>query len=309
MSHKVTVVTPTYNRAHTLYRVFNSLQEQDYKDFEWLVIDDGSTDNTEELIKEYSQIAKFTVRYVRQEHAGKFKAVNLSYSLVNTPYIINLDSDDAFLPNGLSTIMNAWDMVPKDKYDKTWCVTGRCLDFNTKELVGDPFPKNINDLNSIQQRKVLMNISGEKHSCRRMDIVSKFPFPDFPDTGKLVPNMAWLRINSLYDQFCIDDPISLYYQNSPDSLAKCPSKERRLGYYYYAIMCINDYFYQFRYNPEVRMSFIHISRCGWKAGKSTLEILQAINNPFRKLLVLSCMPISYLYNKYFDKHRKVSTNV
>lgn len=304
MSKKVTVVTPTYNRAHTLHRVFESLQAQDYNDFEWLVVDDGSTDGTEEIVQQYINKANFPARYVKKEHAGKYEAVNLSYKLVNTPYIINLDSDDAFLRNGLSTIMAVWDKVPKDKCEKIWCVTCRSIDSETKEMVGPKFPDNINDLSGISQRKILSNIGGEKHSCRRMDIVSKFPFPTFDDTGKLVPNMAWTRINALYDQYCTNDVISIYYQNSSDSLAKSPSKERKLGYYYYALMCINDYADQFWYNPEVRMAFIHISRCGWQGGKKTSEIIKVINNPFKKLLVCICMPISLVYNTFFDKWRK-----
>lgn len=303
-TNKVTVVTPTYNRAHTLDRVFNSLQVQDYNEFEWLVVDDGSTDNTEDLINSYKEKANFPVRYVKKNHEGKYEAVNLSYKLVTTPYIINLDSDDEFLPNGLSTIMKVWEELPKEVYDRVWCVTGRCIDSETKELVGEKFPDNINELTGKSQRKKLANISGEKHSCRKVDIVSKFPFPKFEDTGKLVPNMSWLRINAIYDQYCINDNISLYYQNSADSLCKSPSKERKLGYYYYAIMCINEYFDQFMYNPEIRMSFIDASRCGWIGGKSTAEILNAINNPYKRLMVMLCMPISYIYNKFFDKHRK-----
>ena len=300
MQSRVTVVTPTYNRAHTLDRVFNSLKSQNYREFEWLIIDDGSTDNTSELVKKYINEARFTIKYIRQEHLGKYAAVNLSYKLVTTPYIINLDSDDEFLSDGLMKIMRAWECIPKEKYNNIWCVTGRCIDSNTKKMVGKPFPNNINNLEGIKQKKVLFNISGEKHSCRRVDIVSKFPFPEFPDTNKLVPNMSWTRINAIYDQYCINDIISVYYQNSPDSLAKSPSKERKLGYYYYAVMCINDFFNQFFYNPDVRWSLINISRCGWKGGKLTKEIINEVNGFWKRIFVIMFMPLTFLYNNVRD---------
>ena len=73
-----TVFTPTYNRAHTLHRVFDSLSAQTFQDFEWLVVDDGSTDNTSELIGAWMKTANFPVRYFRQPHSGKHIAHNLA---------------------------------------------------------------------------------------------------------------------------------------------------------------------------------------------------------------------------------------
>ncbi len=300
----ITVVTPTYNRAHTLCRVFDSLLQQTYQNFKWLVVDDGSTDGTAELVQGFKEKAWFPVDYAYMDHAGKYGAVNLSYQLVDTKYIINCDSDDAMLPNGLETIMKLWNEVPKDKLAKIWCVTGRCIDSATGEIVGDLFPENINDLSGKEKRKVLFQTRGEKHSCRLTEIVKRFPYPTFPDTGKLVPNHTWIRINALYDQYCSNEPVSIYYQDSIDSLAKSPSKERKLGYYYYAVMCINDYFDQFSYNPDIRYSLINISRCGWRGGKTTYEILYAVNKPFKKIAVALCMPISAFYNFFLDKHKR-----
>lgn len=302
--NQLTVVTATYNRAHTLNRVFDSLMLQTYKDFEWLVVDDGSTDNTEELVMEYKKRAWFDVHYKKKNHAGKYEAVNLSYELTTTPYIINCDSDDAMLPDGLEKIMRLWDEVPREKYDSIWCVTCRCIDSETKEIVGSLFPDNINTLSGKAFRKEYVKVSGEKHSCRKTEIVKQFPYPVFSDTGKLVPNMAWTRINTIYDQYCSNEPISIYYQDSTDSLAKSPSKERKLGYYYYSVMVINDYFDQWTYNPDVYLSLINISRCGWRGGKTTPEIINSVKGFWKKALVIACMPISAVYNLFFDKHRK-----
>lgn len=303
---QLTVVTCTYNRAHTLPAVFESLMEQDYQDFKWLVVDDGSTDGTEELIAQYKKQAWFPVEYTKKNHAGKYEAVNLSYKLVDTPYIISCDSDDAMLPGGLTKVMKLWNEVPPEKYESIWCVTARSVDSVTGEIVGPLFPENVNEFSGREQRRILANTPGEKHSCRKTEIVRQFPYPSFPDTGKLVPNMTWTPINAKYDQYCSNIPISIYCQNSPDSLGKSPSKERKLGYYYYAVMCINDYFDQFSYNPEVRASLYNASRCGWRGGKTTKEILSAIHSPTKRLLVAMFMPVSAIYNVFFDKHRKWS---
>ena len=73
---KVTVFTPTYNRAYTLERLYKSLLNQTSYDFEWLIVDDGSTDNTSELIKSFQNNHFFDVRYYKQENSGKHVAIN-----------------------------------------------------------------------------------------------------------------------------------------------------------------------------------------------------------------------------------------
>lgn len=91
----LTIFTPTYNRANTLPRVFESLEMQTLKNFEWLIIDDGSTDNTEEVVNSFYSKTSFPIRYVKQENAGKQAAWNKAVGLANGEYFCGLDSDDA----------------------------------------------------------------------------------------------------------------------------------------------------------------------------------------------------------------------
>ncbi|MDO4763193.1 MAG: glycosyltransferase family A protein [Flavobacteriaceae bacterium] len=91
---KFTIFTPTYNRAHTLPRLYESLKKQSNKDFEWLVVDDGSTDNTEELIQKYIGENPFPIQYHKQENQGKHIAINSSLELAKGEYWITIDSDD-----------------------------------------------------------------------------------------------------------------------------------------------------------------------------------------------------------------------
>src|SRR3954466_3782814 len=96
-----TVFTPSYNRAHLLPRVYESLEKQTFRDFEWLVVDDGSKDNTAQVIKELAAKASFPVRYVAKPNGGKPTAVNRGAQEAQGRLITILDSDDWFKPEAL----------------------------------------------------------------------------------------------------------------------------------------------------------------------------------------------------------------
>lgn len=107
----ITVFTPTYNRAHTLARVYESLLHQTNKNFEWIVIDDGSTDGTESLVKPWIGEAPFEIRYSKQANAGKHIAWNRALDMARGKYFICLDSDDAFVPQTIEVLEQ--DLGPK----------------------------------------------------------------------------------------------------------------------------------------------------------------------------------------------------
>ena len=93
----ITIFTPTYNRAALLPRLYNSLLAQNHKDFEWIVVDDGSSDGTKKLIQTYINDAQLSIQYHKQENAGKHVAINTGVKLATRPYFFIVDSDD-FLP-------------------------------------------------------------------------------------------------------------------------------------------------------------------------------------------------------------------
>src|SRR6478672_7236545 len=88
------VVTATYNRAHTLGRTYESLQAQTFRDFEWIIVDDGSTDGTGSLVSGWAQESSFPIRYVSQENGGKHTALNHAVSVARGTFLASVDSDD-----------------------------------------------------------------------------------------------------------------------------------------------------------------------------------------------------------------------
>lgn len=99
----ITIFTPTYNRAHLLPRLYESISKQDCMDFEWLVIDDGSTDNTQALFEEWmDQEHPFSIFYQKVKNGGKQRAINQAVSMAKGEYFFIVDSDDALTPDAVS---------------------------------------------------------------------------------------------------------------------------------------------------------------------------------------------------------------
>ena len=111
----ITVFTPTYNRAHTLNQLYQSLLQQNCYDFEWLVINDGSTDDTETLFNKWLEKENpFSIRYYAVKNGGKQRAINQALQLAKGEYFFIVDSDDSLLPHAITFIKNAFKSLPKD---------------------------------------------------------------------------------------------------------------------------------------------------------------------------------------------------
>ena len=105
----LTVFTPAYNRAHTIGRTYKSLCSQKCKDFVWLIVDDGSTDNTAELVKDWiSKDNGFEIQYIYKENGGMHTAHNVAYRNIHTELNTCIDSDDALSENAVEKIINKW---------------------------------------------------------------------------------------------------------------------------------------------------------------------------------------------------------
>ena len=105
-SHRITVFTPTYNRAYILEELYTSLKKQKFLDFEWLIVDDGSTDNTELLVQKWKKESNFEIRYFKTSNGGKHRAINYGLSLANGELFFTMDSDDTLTEDALFKIDN-----------------------------------------------------------------------------------------------------------------------------------------------------------------------------------------------------------
>lgn len=133
----LTVFTPAYNRAHTLPRTYESLCRQNCKDFIWLIIDDGSTDNTAELVRDWqSRDNGFEIQYIYKENGGMHTAHNVAYANIHTELNTCIDSDDMLAEGAVKKILDKWAEVRKRNYAG---IVGLDADLQGN-LIGKSFP-------------------------------------------------------------------------------------------------------------------------------------------------------------------------
>jgi glycosyltransferase involved in cell wall biosynthesis len=201
-----TVFTPTYNRAALLPRVYECLEKQTFRNFEWLVVDDGSTDNTPEVIKALQSKASFPVRYVAKPNGGKPTAVNRGAREAEGYLFAILDSDDWFVPESLARFWHHWQSIPADLQPKFVGVTGLCS-YPTGERIGAAFPRDVFDADVIDLR-YKYRIGGEKGGILRTDVMRQFPYPE--NLGKYVSeSLVWNRMAQKYQTRFVNEVLTI----------------------------------------------------------------------------------------------------
>lgn len=201
---QVSILTPTYNRAGLLQRVFDSLVLQDVTDFEWLIVDDGSTDNTEEVCKSFLESkALFPIRYYKKENGGKHTAVNFGVSKAIGNLLFILDSDDKLPEGALQAVIEAYEPI-KNKNDFAG-VAG--LDkTELGKIIGSGLPKNVIDCNAIDIR-FKYHITGDLKEVFRVSVLKEFPFPEIKGEKFCPEQLVWFRIAQRYKLHYFNKPI------------------------------------------------------------------------------------------------------
>ena len=205
---KFTIFTPTYNRAHTLRRVYESLLEQTCKDFEWLIIDDGSLDCTCNLIAHFQQCVgkAFPIRYKGlRPNRGKHIAHNYALKEAQGEFLLVVDSDDWIVPNALERLDHHWSRLPV-KTD--YCgVAGLCADRNGN-VIGTRYSDAMTH-STLRERKYVHHMTGEHWGSIRMDIARDYPFPEHID-GFVPEGLVWLDIAKTYKDYCVNEVYRIY---------------------------------------------------------------------------------------------------
>lgn len=190
----ITVFTPTYNRAHLLPRLFESLQRQTFQDFEWLIVDDGSTDGTENLPFFKEEHEGFPIRYIRQENGGKHRAINRGIKEAKGELFLILDSDDSLPEVSLERIAFYYQQI-KDNFS----FGGVCgyMAHHDGTVIGHGNDALLLDVNTLELR-YKYHVQGDMCEVFRTSVLKEFSFPEI-DRERFCPEaLVWNRIAQKY---------------------------------------------------------------------------------------------------------------
>ncbi len=208
---RFTVLTSTYNAAHLLGRVYECLCAQTFRDFEWVIIDDGSTDGTKELMSSWKGV--FPIRYFWKPNGGKHTAMNLGVSVANGEFVVLLDADDVCIPTALERFDYHWRQIPDpSKFANLSCLC--CTPDGA--IIGKPFPgAPVDAFTFADQMRYRYSgtwgSSSEGWGINRTDVLRTFPFPE---GERFVPEgLVWNRISRKYASRYINEALRIYEPN------------------------------------------------------------------------------------------------
>lgn len=250
----ITIYTPAFNRASTLPRVFNSLLEQSCYDFEWLLINDGSTDNTEDVIKKFNT-DKFLITIINKENGGLPSVMNLAPQIAKGDFILRLDSDDYLDKLAIETIVK---YIPEIKKDSNICGMVFLTKFDNGKVVGyHPFPQK--QISNFYDYRYIHGAIGDRAEVIKTSILKQYSLPIIKGEKFCPEGVLWLNIAKKYNALYINTPIYIreYNDDSITAAGSLTSIKNPIGTFLYSSLIINgkgkfkyikkDYINYFRY--------------------------------------------------------------
>lgn len=288
----LTIITPSYNRAYTLSKCYETLCGQTSKNFNWLVIDDGSTDNTQELVQSWTDEGKIKIRYVKKENGGKASALNYALDYLQTPYCCVLDSDDYFT---LDAVEKAISLLLSEKDNDACCGVIALRNNPDGTVIGGMKIPSEYKYATGAELMIKLNLRTEYIEFMRTDLVKQFPYPSFSGEKFIPPSYVDYKISDSrkflvsQEQFCIceyiDDGLT---KNKNSVIFKNPKG--------YTLIKLMSYERSESLKSKIRYGIMYNCGCILSRDKKWLK-----NAPY-KLLTVILYPLGYI--AYLKKFRK-----
>ncbi|MGG1399987.1 glycosyltransferase family A protein [Bacillus salipaludis] len=283
----LTIFTPTYNRAYTLHKCYESLKSQSNKDFIWLIIDDGSSDSTEELVTRWIAEDIISIRYYRQENQGMHGAHNTAYSLIDTELNVCIDSDDYMPDDAVEKIITFW---KENGSEEVGGIIG--LDCNTKgEIIGSELPEEIKT-STLFNLYNIYGVKGDKKLVYQTKLTKKYPYPVYQNE-KLVPlSYKYFMLDQEYEMLLMNEVLCCV-EYLPDGSSKNIIKQYKnspkgFRFYRMEMMKLPNTSLLFKFKQAVH----YVSCSIFAENKGIL-----MHSP-QKLLTLIALPFGFVLNKY-----------
>lgn len=200
----ITILSPTFNRGGGLRSLWDSLQKQTVKDFEWLVVDDGSSDGTKDLITQLQEKSDFPIRYIYKSNGGKHTALNVGIQTICSELTFIVDSDDFVTDDAVESILK---IHRKYGAQKNICGYAFLRAFPDGKVNGKKFDANEKLGSYIEVRVNGDDTGADKAEVFKTHCLKEFPFPEYPNEKFLGEDLVWLRMARKYEMVHINKTI------------------------------------------------------------------------------------------------------
>lgn len=229
---RFTLFTPVFNRAGTLDRVWRSITQQSCRDFEWICVDDGSTDESHARLQAYRDQADFPVTLLRNpKNQGKHVAWNHAVEQARGELFVPCDSDDEFDSNALDFFWECWSSLTPAERQNTSGINVLCRNATTGKIAGSRFPHSPMWSNNLEL-SYKWQVAGEKWGCIRIDVLKAHPFPTVK--GYYPEGYVWYTIARKYQVLCVNQVLRTYFSDQSNRISLPQVPRMRASYEYTA---------------------------------------------------------------------------
>ena len=287
----VSIVTPTYNRANLLDRCFESLKSQTCKGFEWIIVDDGSTDNTEEVVGEFlKEITEFKITYVKKKNGGKHTALNESHKYITGNLVLILDSDDYLTEDAVEIVLAGWEKYCKDpEVGVVTFLRGKTKD----EPLAYANDENVK-VDLLRYKRVCVH-SSDCCEVIRAELFNQFPFPMYEGERFMAETVLWYRVG--WEHKCVYINKVVYICEYLDGGLTASGRKMRIKNPYGGMLnselgMDGKNYFKFR----VKNGLLYVCY-GFFAGLGPIKILKK-DEKYRLLKTICLLPGYFMYRKW-----------
>lgn len=294
----LTVFTPAYNRAHTLHRTYESLCKQNCKDFIWLIVDDGSTDNTEELVADWQTRENgFEIQYIYKENGGMHTAHNTAYEHIRTELNVCIDSDDKMAPGAVQKIKDTWEKIRERGYAG---IIALDADFEGN-IIGKGFPKDV--VETTLGGYYAAGGAGDKKLVYRTDVIKSVPpYPVFAGEKYVPLSFKYILCDQEYKLYVLNEILcNVEYQEDGSTATMWRQYEKNPKGF--SVIRKLDMIYPNTLKKLLIANVHYVSCCFLSQEKNFIS-----KSP-RIILTTICLPWGWLLSKYikFKAHKLEKT--
>lgn len=284
----ITIFTPTYNRAGLLPRVYDSLKKQTSSDFEWLIVDDGSTDNTKDLVTKWLDEADINIRYIYKENGGKHTAFNLGVQNAYGDLFFCVDSDDYLPEDCVESLIDANSSTTENEISGIIALKSD----TSGRILSSPFPKRIVKTTTYALSK-LYHCYGEKSLIYKTSVLKKYSYPEIPGERFIGECVVYDQIDQSYSMVLLDKVLTI-----------CEYQADGLTGSFLLTMLNNPTGYKIFYKQRIDMARTLRERIGYIIRYNAFDILSN-NKDYRyvgkhRFAVTILKPLGWLLTKYYE---------